>query len=526
MIKNNQGSGFGRRSLIGMAILLSLGQWSSIAHAEAASPATTDEYGNTFHVGGYLRGWTSFNLQDMPETPGNDKWKASMIRGSALVDVDATTGPIKWKGVGRVDREAKTGFLNDLENLRATNGTAVGGQSQSITDNYDNAQIRELWMEFQAGDRASVRVGKQQIVWGESDFFHAMDVAHGYDLSWRLFLEGENEEWRKPLWLISTKIEVPEAKGQIQAFVRPGLDSCKDIGNSYDIRGGRWFFQPYRGYDLTAVTDNDCKHPDADSKKTTGGIRWAGRSNSLSYSAAYIKTFAADPVANSAFAPFMKAPTGAFFDLIHPTIDVLGMTVNGYSASIDAVLSAEVAFTKDQPYNVGTGVLGAPTVPGNVGLGLGGIMKKDTLTTMLRADKNLNFQELLGTNRPSLTSIQLFDTMVLNYKESDDLARLFAYGAPLKRHSTILTAFALLNYKGDTINPSFAVGTDLSNGGGFFIPAVDIVLGDSWRLKVEADLFWSKDSSKKLFDSNNPGTQLFGYFANNSQLLFRLTRQF
>lgn len=526
MINNNQGSGLCRRNLIGLAISLSLCQWSSIAHADAASPATTDEYGNSFHVGGYLRGWTSFNLQDMPETPGNDKWKASMIRGSALVDIDATTGPIKWKATGRADREVKTGFLKDLENLRATNGTAVGGESQSITDNYNNAQIRELWMEFQAGDRATFRLGKQQIVWGESDFFHAMDVAHGYDLSWRLFFEGENEEWRKPLWLISTKIQVPEAKGQIQAFVRPGLDSCKDIGNTYDIQGGRWFFQPYRGFDLTAVTDNDCKHPDGDFRNTTGGVRWSGGLGPVNYSVGYIKTFAADPVANSAFVPFMKAPTGKFFDLIHPEIDVLGMTVSGYSAPIDSVLSAEVAYTKDQPYNIGTGVLGAPTVPGNVGLGLGGIMKKDTLTMMVRADKNLNFQEVLGTNRPSLSSIQLFDTMVLNYKGSDDLARLFAYGAPLKRHSTILTAFTMLNYKSDTINPSFAVGTDLTNGGGFFIPAVDFVLGDSWRMKVEADILWSKNSSNKLFDGNNPGTQLFGYFSNNSQLVLRLTRQF
>jgi hypothetical protein len=526
MLKGRQGGSSIRRTLIAAAISMSLCQWASVAHSETTAPATTDEFGNTFHVGGYLRGWTSLNLQNMPETPGNDKWKASMVRGSALLDLDATTSSVKWKAIGRVDRELKTGFLKDLQNLRSTNGTAVGGESQSITDNYNKAAIRELWAEFPAGDRTTIRVGKQQIVWGESDFFHAMDVAHGYDMSWRLFFEGENEEWRKPLWLISTKIQVPEAKGQIQAFIRPGVDSCKDIGNTYDIRGGRWFFQPYRGYDLTAVTDNDCRHPDGDFKKTTGGVRWAGTYDSLNYSLAYIKTFAADPVANSAFVPYRKAPTGAFFDLIHPEIDVLGMTVSGYSAPLDSVLSAEVAFTKDQPYNIGTGTLAAPTVPGNVGLGLGGIKKKDTLTMMLRADKNLNFQELLGTNRPSLSSIQLFNTTVLNYKQSDDLARLFAYGAPLKRNSTIVTAFTLLNYRGDTINPSVAVGADVTNGGGFFIPAVDFVLGDSWRLKVEADLFWRNAASTKLFDTANPGTQLFGYFANNSQLVFRLTRQF
>jgi hypothetical protein len=321
---------------------------------------------------------------------------------------------------------------------------------------------------------------------------------------------------------------VPEVKGQIQAFIRPGFDSCKDMGNTYDIRGGRWFFQPYRGYDLTAVTDYDCKHPDGDIRKTTGGVRWSAEYGPVNYSVAYIKTFAADPVANSRFAPLSKAPTGAFFDLIHPEIDVLGLTVSGYNASIDSVLSAEVAYTKDQPYNVGTGGFLKPDRPalGAMGIGLDGIKKKDTLTMMFRIDKNLNFQDLLGTNRPSLSSIQFFDTMVLDHKDEEGLTRLFAYGAPLKKHSAILTAFTLLNYKGDTINPSLAVGTDLNNGGGFVIPAVDFVLGDSWRFKAEADLFWKKKSSKNLFDTDNPGTQLFGYFDNNSQLVFRLTRQF
>lgn len=526
MTTNAMKNGVNRRRLIGLAVSLAVAQWSPLVHAETEGTTTTDEYGNTFHIGGYIRGWASFNLRDQPETPQDDQGKASMVRASALVDMDANTGPVKWKAVARVDKEAKTDYLKDLEQLRNTNGTAAGGQSRNIMDNYNNASVRELWAEFKAGDRTTVRLGRQQIVWGESDFFHAMDVVHGYDLSWRLFFEGENEEWRKPLWLASAKIQVPEAHGQLHVYVRPGLDSCKDIGNTYDIRGGRWFTQPYKGYDLSAVTDTDCKHPDGNYKDTTGGIRWSGEYESLNYSFAYVKTFAADPIANSAFAPYKKAPTGAFFDIIHPEIDVYGMTLSGYSASMDAVLSAEVAYTQDQPYNVGTGTLASPTIPGNVGLGLGGVKKKDTLTFMFRADKNLNFQDWLGTSRPSFSSIQLFDTMILKYKESDDLARFFAYASPVKKHSAILTAFTVLNYKSDTINPSFAIGTDLNNGGGFFIPAVDFVLGDAWRLKVEADLFWANKQSTKLFDTDAPGTQLFGWFQHDDQLAFRLTRQF
>lgn len=483
-----------------------------------------DDSSNYFRIGGYVRGWAAFNLQDIPETKDNDRGKLSMLRGSLLLDADAGTGPIKWKAVGRLDREHKTDYLKDLERLRATNGT-TGGDASSILDNYNEAEIRELWGEFNIGDRATVRLGKQQIVWGESDFFHAMDVVHGYDMSWRLFLEGENEEWRKPLWLASAKIDVPEADGQLHVYVRPGLDRCENIGNTYDIQGGRWFFQPYRGFDLSAVTDKDCDHPSGDKDDVTGGIRWSGTAGPVDYSIAYINTFSADPVANSVFAPYKKAPSGALFDLIHPKIDVIGATVSGYSATLDAVISAEIAYTFDQPYNVGTGPLLAPWRGGAAGLGLGGVRTKDVVTTMLRFDKNLRLERLLGTNRPSFSSIQLFDTWVQDYRKSEDLARLFAYGAPLSEHNTILTAFSVLNYRGDTINPGIAVGVDLTHGGGFLIPSVDLALGDNWRAKIEADLFWTSGKSRALLDPDR-SVQLFGYFANNNQLTFRLTRQF
>jgi hypothetical protein len=297
-----------------VAVAMLLGSYG-IAHGQ-------NDTSNYINIGGYVRTWASFNLQDIPETDNNDRGKMSMLRGSLLLDIDAGTGPIKWKAIGRLDREYKTDYLKDLEDLRETNGT-VGGDDSSILDNYNEAEIRELWGEFKLGDRANVRLGRQQIVWGETDFFHAMDLVHGYDLSWRLFLEGENEEWRKPLWLASLKLDVPEANGQIYTYIRPGLDRCEDIGNTYDIQGGRWFFQPYRGFDLTALTTKDCNHPSGDKDDVTGGIRWSGTAGPVDYSLAYIKTFSADPVANSVFAPYKKVPDGPLFDLIHPKIDGL-----------------------------------------------------------------------------------------------------------------------------------------------------------------------------------------------------------
>ena len=550
-----------KRAVPGFAIAAALARGLPVAHAGEDAAGAGDF---KFALSGYARAWVSFNLENQPElqaknqgtgvygpnaTSGtpftkDSKWEASMVRGSVLLDADASYMGLKFKTIARLDREYKTDYLKDLERLRnvgQVTNTGAGAQayyrsqgasstSDSIMDNYNNFDFREFWVEAPIGDRVTVKFGRQQLVWGESDFFHAMDVVDGYDLSWRLFFEGENEEWRKPLILLSTKIRVPEANGMFQAFIRPGWDRCDDIGNTYDVDGGRWFFQPYRGFNLSAITTKNCSQKNWDQEDVTGGVRWQGEILDVNYSLAYINTFSADPVANpsqhAGLTPYKGSHVdGYFFDRIHPKIDVLGATVSGYSALLDSVISVEASYTIDQPYNFGTGTFLIPNVPGNVGNGLGGIKLKDVVNVMLRMDHNLKLEDILGTTRPSFSSIQLFDTMVVDYKKSDDLVRLFAYGSSLKEHNTILTMFTVLNYMNDKINPSFVLGFDLGNGGGFAIPAVAFTLNDNWVGKVEADIFWSGGRSSN-HQFGNDKSQLFGYFDKSSQLVFRLTRQF
>lgn len=504
-----------------------------------------------FALSGYARAWVSMNLENTQELralPGNNgkadgRGELSMVRGSVLLDADASYNGLKGKLIARLDKEYKTNYLEDLEKLRSVsnglngNGGVPTNGGKSITENYNNFDFREFWLEAPIGDRTTVKFGRQQLVWGESDFFHAMDLVHGYDLSWRLFFEGENEEWRKPLILLSTKIRIPEANGLIAAYIRPGWDRCTDIGNTYDFRGGRWFVAPYRGFDALGpvpgsgknANNLNCDNPDTD--KPTYGIRWQGEAYGINYSVAYLKAHSADPVANPNKSTLPnstqinnKPVTGLFTDLIHPEIDVVGVTASGYSETLDAVLSAEMAFTADQPYNFGTGALGA--TPGKTGIGLDGIKYKDTLTTMLRIDKNLKFENILGTTRPSFSSIQIFNTQVLGFKKSDDLARLFFMTSPLKEHNTILTAFTVLNYKNDEINPGFAIGFDLGNGGGFAIPSVAMTFGDKWLAKIEADIFWDDGKTSRQQFGGSKENQLFGWFTGASQLALRVTRQF
>lgn len=504
--------------------------------AVAAEPAGTDENDNSFHLGGYARVWSSFNLKDQPDTTGNDRGKLSMLRGSVLLDADAKTGPINWKAIGRLDREYKTEYIQNLEDL--TKLKTPGGPGSHVMDQYNRGDLREFYADLNVSERVKLRLGKQQVVWGESDFFRAMDIVHGYDLRWRSFLEGENEELRKPLILANALIQVPEANGTAQVIVRPGWDRDKDIGNTYDLYGGRWTLQSFVGADFLNAGQTmayDYRHPAGNTKDVTGGFRWKGSAGAINYSLAYLKTFNPDPIVNSAFAPYQKAPSNPFGDWIFPKIDIIGVTASTQVQPIDSVLSTELVFIKDAPYNVGLGTPGSKFQPAPFGTrntigGFGGVVTKNTLVSMFRLDKNLNLKSLIGTSADSFFTVQVFDKWILGFERADEIVDLAGYNAPKSRHSTIITGVLATNFKSNTVNPTLAAGYDITHGGGFVIPSVDFVMGDKWRLKVEADLFFYRDqrtpdigSVSGLSESN---THLFGALAHHDQLLLRLTRQF
>lgn len=545
-----------------MMFALLAAAWSGASFADDGDNIIPE---SQFKLGGYVRGAASMNLQDQPETKGNDKGKLSMLRGSLLLDADyklSTTA--QFKAVARVDREANNSYLKSLEEapgLKPGGSTAVifstngGGNIGGLMNNYNQGELREFWGQFDINDRVKVKLGKQQIVWGETDFFRAMDIVHGFDYRWRSFLEVENEELRKPLIMGRMMVQVPEAKGSVDAYIRPGWDRDRDISNTYDLTGGRWAAQPTRGASFLYATGYNYRSQGADVRDVTGGIRWQGMADKINYSLALANTFNNDPVANPCPATlallgsngakvFKQAPTNCGFaskdpfgnplqfgDWIFPKTSILGLTASGYSNAMNAVLSTEIVYQKDRAFNYGfiDGKFGPNITPGAFG-----VIQKNTLTTMFRIDKNLDLTGIIGTSRPSFGSLQLFNTRILGFDRNDEIVQLAYWDRARSRDSAMLTAILGMNYSNDRINPSIAAGWDVTYGGGFFIPSIEWVLGDNWRVKGELDLFYAGGNTKNYylnpttfaFDRQGSSAALMGYFANSNQLAVRVTRQF
>ena len=539
------------------------------------------------NMNGYLRTTVGVMLQDNDETKADDKYRLNMAEVTLNLDFDIKTGPLNWKVITRFDKEMQTDYLDDLEERQDAVGlmgnySGKGAHRKGdFMEQYETTDelfdwLRELYFDVNLfDDRLMVRVGRQQLVWGESDFFQAMDVVHGYDYRGRLFYEN-NEEWRKPLMLFNFRLDFYELGGSLNWYIRPGWDRKEDMGSNYNIEGGRWIPHPYRGVDFTQFTDSyNTDHDSGDWEDMTYGIRWNGEFGSIGYSFAYMKTYNPAPIvsprsstatgalssngknfsSDGTYAAFLMTgatesyggyePTQASVlgDWMYPEIDIFGFTMTGFNSPMDATLSAEIAFIPNKPYNYGSLDSILP--------GWNGVIEKDTINMMFRIDKEFKWMESLGTHRPSLSSVQLFDTWILSHDDKDEIVEFASFGAQKKEHTAYLTIFTLMNFHRDTINPSFVAGTDLTKGGGFAIPAVELVYGDDWRLKAELNLWFNDGDAKKSCKNlgntgggstcqgalgENSGHALLGksensagfmdYFAGDNQLVFKITRQF
>jgi len=500
--------------------------FAGIPLSAAAGPISWggSDYNATFS--GYLRQYFSMNLQNPPETKANDRYDLSMERTQFQAALNGNLSSVTYHLRGRIAREATTSYLRRLETPADLVGGGAGtgganGGHDLVSDRYDQNQLREAWVDVPIGQWTHLRLGKQQVVFGHTDFFHALDMIEGYDFTWRSFLVPENEDIRKPLTMANLMFNTPQG-GQLQFLVIPGsLNAKRDIGNTYDLFGGRWANQPNKGIDFYQIMDYGYNNPEGTSSAVTGAVRWSAIAGDLNYSVAYLHVYNPDPVVNSPFNPYGQMPHGLLGDFIYPIVNVVGGSVSGYSSWADAVFSSEVAYTFHKPYNVGTD----PTTCGAPFPGFCGVINKKTVRIMVRMDKQVSWPNaVFGAQRGSFLSFQFFDTWLPNFKKSDDIVDLAGYAAPKHQHNMIATGILGLNYMNSTINPQLAGGYDLTNGGGFLIPSIQFVKGDHWLFKLEADLFYPHGSN--TLGGNSSDTHIFGYFANNDQLMARITYQF
>mgnify|MGYP003346117687 CR=1 FL=1 len=102
------------------------------------------------------------------------------------------------------------------------------------TDSMHLYPFRELYIDATAGDWW-VRVGKQQVVWGKTDFFRLQDLVNPVDFGQHFFFDSF-EDIRIPQWILSIQRKFGELVKRRQGWARALLRRmCSNAAEADDL---------------------------------------------------------------------------------------------------------------------------------------------------------------------------------------------------------------------------------------------------------------------------------------------------
>jgi len=379
-------------------------------------------------------------------------------------------------------------------------------------ENFDDC-VRELYLEIKYPG-LTIRAGRQQVIWGETDFFRTADIINPIDFSWRSFLE-DWQDIRIPNWMLFITKEIPDSwgRGAMEFIWKPGIDDAEDVVDKFAPTGAPWAIRPGPPAPLPVALS--VEYPGKGLTNGSGGIRYLNQFSMLgrffNYSLNYYYGWQEGPVADF---------RGIYIDpVLGPVIDlglkykrarVIGATLNFSIDELESVVRVEAGYWKDRGYNFDTNKADLRTRLNHPE----GFLTKDLLRYSVGWDWTPSqWWTKWGSRQAWMYSIQLFQDFIIDYDEDEYILRTAGY--PPRQHEleTVITFFCNGHYWFDRIQPGFAAGYDI-RGSWMWIPSCNFIYGDHWRAKIE----WDGFNGKKY---NN-----IGYLSSNDMLCLKLTYQF
>jgi hypothetical protein len=285
------------------------------------------------------------------------------------------------------------GTMNDLTSSQRKRGRFA---DNSLREAFIDLELKEVPLSF--------RFGRQQIVWGETDFFRLMDRVNSLDLTWHLQQEIEVQKgWeriRVPSWMLKWNFQLPEMGPVSDAF----LEGYWNPGDWNPAKRGFLTFypwsiplaDPYSDFLPNGLAEGDLfrqgdysRNPGENSQV---GIRFAGYAGGVNFALAYFwQRWSGDDGSNSAVVEAIRDEERALAavsegklpaEFIAPYTHTIGISGNYYEESFtEAVLKAEMVYIFGVPFQDGDKP--SPVLPSF----LFGTSKRDMWQGMLGFDR-------------------------------------------------------------------------------------------------------------------------------------------
>ncbi len=356
-----------------------------------------------------------------------------------------------------------------LEPGQPAQSSVSEASQRRFLSNHVEWDLRELYLDLELGN-AFVRIGKQQIVWGQADGLKVLDVVNPQ--TFREFILPEFEGSRIPLWTVN--VEVPFAGGTLQALWIPdqSYNDLPEPGAAFEITA------PFVGIPPSVpVTIAPYELPNRFFEDSDVGLRYSLFVGGWDVTLNYLYHYHDLPVIRRAF-----TPNGLLLSPSYERTHLVGGTIA--NAFGNFTVRGEVGWSSDAFF--------AQTLaaPGD------GVHKSPELSSVI----GLDYSGLTDT----FVSAQLFQSTVLDHNDT------------VQRSKTEMTASLLLrrNFANQTVQAQVLWIQSLSDDGALVRPSLRVDYSTELQFELYADFFFGDRAG------------LFGQFDARDRIGITLTRSF
>lgn len=446
--------------------------------SEQAGFSATEFADGRIHITGWLENLSSTRLGDGPDDGVHEVNKSGRIqifRNTLQVETTVSMTP------------DTTLFLNTRGFYEGSWGLGQGGFENSIKDSDQvprgksvdqDLDLREYHLTARLGD-FRLRVGRQQVVWGESDALRMSDIINPLDLSWHWVFESW-EDIRIPLRMINLTYE-PPSTNQFKAQLVYIPEDFRPM--AFAPPGAAWAIPGVPAVVWKQQRDEMPGKHELSNGQVGGRVSGTIGNWDLSLFHFYHRVDGAVYKLDFTHAPLPM-------DFKWPYVNTVGATFNKFEPFTKTVFRGESAFTIDQPYTSEV---------------LDKIIEKNTFAFMLGFDRPTMITTLNPT-RSFFISGQFFYKKILDYEGnivSTDMDR--------RKDAYVTSILINTNYWHDKIVPQILYVHDFSGGGGngFGQASIQYVHSETWDVTLGTTYIFGRRDDEGFFGPVRRNDEVF-----------------
>ncbi len=363
-------------------------------------------------------------------------------------------------------------------------------------------QLWEAYVDISRGP-LFLRIGKQNLVWGETDVFRLMDLINPLDNTYGGIFE-DLDDRRVPLNMIRGNYNFgevgPVSSFGVECFFSPGAYE-NDVAPQSPY--GTPYSAPVPPFSEGSIPglwefDEAFNHPDTDSRSSRYGIRLMGvLGENVNFTLAHFKSFFDEvtPVfrlkRQIALGPEGPIPGRLTLSKEFPDVRVTAASLNYYDWKTDMVYRAELAYFYDEPVFIPEKNTPHPSINpfGLPEFRSGEIPTKDFLKFCIGLDKD-QWIRWLNSHDVFTVSFQYFGSYCLDYDHHmryaiPDTHVPNLFNIRRKCYEQTFTLKVMTEYLNGNLTPDFVASYD-PRGAWFFMPSVSYRF-EPFILKLEVD---------------------------------------